>query len=305
MLVEGRGVAYYKQCEDIKNPLFKSTTGNDMTSLIAWVGVDSRGPASFYLASDSRISWDNRGTWDFARKVFASDNHPDLLGYYGEVLFSSQVLSQIIDLIDLGSLFEQEATPESKFQAVSAVLREAHSTYPQISPQMAQEPFTVVHCSRRRDGMTTSFALFELSWEPIRGWRSNSLPVRSDQSGIVAAYGSGAQNMLASIERWDKSEVGRTSRSVFSAFCDSLASGADPASGGAPQLVGIYRKGAAESFGVIYKGKRYLHGLCVEGSPFLGGVEWRNELFERCDWNTGERLEGAQRHTRPRHLDAV
>ncbi|MGH7752442.1 MAG: hypothetical protein ACREN5_06470, partial [Gemmatimonadales bacterium] len=95
------------------------------------------------------------------------------------------------------------------------------------------------------------------------------------------------------------STVGRTSRTVFGALCDSIASGSDPASGGAPQLAGLYRVGSGQTFGVITAGKRYLLGLCVDDSPALGGVEWRNELFERCDWETGTRLPEAQRHYRP------
>lgn len=269
-----------------------------MTSLIAWVGIDSRGPASFYLASDSRISWGTAGTWDFARKVFASSRHPDILGYYGDVLFTSQVLGQIIDLIDIGSLFEADATPESKFAAISMVFQQAHSTY----PKAAQHPFCIVHCSRRGEGMSTSFALFELHWRPTIGWQSKVIPMPSDKSGVAEAYGSGAQSVRNSVRRWERSEVGRTTRSTFSAFCDSLTSGADPASGGAPQLVGMYRRGPAESFGVIYENNRYLHGLCVDGSAWLNGVEWRNELFERCDWVTGKRLPGAQRHARPGRL---
>ncbi len=271
-----------------------------MTSLVAWSGVDSRGPASFYLASDSRISWETPATWDFAQKVFASSQHPDILGYYGDVLFSSQILAQVISLIDVHSLFEADAQPESKFQAISTVFKRAHSTYPY--PAAAQGPFSIIHCSRRGEGMSTSFALFELSWKSTVGWRDSAVVVPADRSAVVAVYGSGEQSVRDYVRRWEGSEVARTSRSVFSAFCDSLAAGGDPASGGAPQLVGIYRKGPARSFGTIYKGKRYLHGLCVDGSPWLDGVSWHNELFERCDWKTGERLQSAQPQPRPRSI---
>jgi hypothetical protein len=72
-----------------------------MTSLVSWIGVDSLAPASIYLASDSRISWGNRLTWDYSRKLFASRNHPEILGYFGDVLFPSQVLGQLIDLVSL------------------------------------------------------------------------------------------------------------------------------------------------------------------------------------------------------------
>jgi len=268
-----------------------------MTSLIVWTGVDSRAAASIYLASDGRLSWENGDTWDFGRKVFASHIHPDILGYYGEVLFTSQVLGQILNLIDANSLFKADSSAELKFEAISTIVKQAHSTYPQQMRRM----FSVIHCSRRGSGMSTSFDLFELLWDPVRGWQTKTIPVPR-RSGVAAVYGSGAKSIAESVRRWKVSEVGGTSRSVFSAFCDSLASGSDRATGGAPQLAGIYRLGASRSFGVVSKKHRYLNGLCVDALPYLGGVEWFNELFERCDWRTMERLSDAQPQPRPRDL---
>jgi hypothetical protein len=40
----------------------------------------------------------------------------------------------------------------------------------------------------------------------------------------------------------------------------------------------------------------------VEPSAHLAFVEWRNELFERCDPVTGERFDGTQRHARPTRM---
>lgn len=75
-----------------------------MTAFAAWVGVDQRGPASLYLASDRRISWSGQPfrTWDSGRKVFACSTHPDVFGYVGDVLFPSLVLGQVATLIDSG-----------------------------------------------------------------------------------------------------------------------------------------------------------------------------------------------------------
>ena len=269
-----------------------------MTSLIVWTGVDSRAPASIYLASDSRISWENGDTWDFGRKVFASYRHADILGYYGDALFTSQVLGQILNLIDADSLFTADSSAELKFEAISTMVKQAHATY----PQQMRRRFSVVHCSRRGSGMSTSFALFELLWDPSRGWQEKTIQVPT-RSEVAAVYGSGAQSIGESVRRWKSSEVGGTSRSAFSAFCDSLASGSDQATGGAPQLAGTYRLGAARSFGVICKKRRYLNGLCVDGLPYLGGVEWFNESFERCDWRTMDRLSTAQPQPRPQGLD--
>jgi hypothetical protein len=47
-----------------------------MTTLISWVGVDNRGAASLYFASDSRISWPGAEIWDHGRKLFACRRYP-------------------------------------------------------------------------------------------------------------------------------------------------------------------------------------------------------------------------------------
>jgi len=72
-------------------------------------------------------------------------------------------------------------------------------------------------------------------------------------------------------------------------------------SGGAPQLVGIYRKGAARSFGIIFNDQKYLLGLPVENEN-LKSVEWRNHLFEESDPNTNQRQTNAQPQPRPKSL---
>jgi hypothetical protein len=71
-----------------------------MTTLVTWVGVDSRGPASLYLASDSRFTWQPGASWDFGCKLFTARRHPEILGYCGDVLFSSHALGQAVQLID-------------------------------------------------------------------------------------------------------------------------------------------------------------------------------------------------------------
>ena len=268
-----------------------------MTSLLCWIGVDSRGPASVYLASDSRISWSPKSLWDRGRKVFACHHSPELLGYMGQVLFPSQALSQVQNLIEAGFLFKADATPEEKRDAVFEVVRANFQAY----PVERDRPFTIVHSTRGSEGMNASFWVFTLSWNG-RGWREEALAVPAT-SDIVRAWGSGE----AAIERWYKRwmntrQGGRTSRSVFSVFCDALASGEDQFTGGAPQLVGLYRKEGGVIFGVIYGGARYFLGVPIPNQALPSQVEWRNALFERCDGQTMNRLDGAQQHRRPQGL---
>ena len=267
-----------------------------MTSLISWIGVDSRAPSSIYLASDSRITWGNKGTWDNARKVFGSTNYPELLGYCGDVLFPSQALGQLIDLIDLG-LFDDNDTPEDKWSAIVDILQKSYEDYPTDH----RNPFTIVYCTRKGSGMTLSLHMFMVSWSAT-GWSRYEPIDLPTHSGIIRIFGSGESVVKKYYNRWNATGVKRTSRCVFGAFCDAIRSGEDKFTGGGPQLVGVYRQEAAKSIGVIYEGNRYLHGLPVCESASLDAVEWRNDIFEVCDWRTMKRLPEAQRHARPREL---
>ncbi len=124
------------------------------------------------------------------------------------------------------------------------------------------------------------------------------------ESGLIEKVGSGSTSIRKWYEKWQKSDSMRTSRSVFSAFCDSIMNQEDPYSGGAPQLVGIYRKGPARTFGVIYKSERFFYGEKINEDDVENpnNVEWRNNLFERCDGKTTLLLEKAQRQPRPQNV---
>ena len=97
----------------------------------------------------------------------------------------------------------------------------------------------------------------------------------------------------------------RTSRSVFSSFCDALDSGGDKHSGGAPQMIGLYRQKAGRSFGIIYNDKRYFEGLPVSDTGQADGIEWRNRRFEICDGATMQRRKEAQPQPRPTQLRSI
>ena len=269
-----------------------------MTSLVTWVGVDSRGPASIYIASDSRISLAYGLTWDFGRKVFASQKHPIIIGYVGEVLFPSQILGQVINLIDNNLLIDKSEQPEIQVGRIFHIIQQSFEAY----PLSEQRNFEVVYCFRENEGMASIFHMYLIGWNSNTGW-SLEKPELPYKSGIIRLLGTGKKPIGKWEERWNKIETEKnTSRAVFSAFCDALQSNEDIYSGGAPQLVGLYRIYAGQSIGIIYKGSRYLYGLPIYESSLLQNVEWRNSIFERCDWRTIEKLENAQKHRRPKGL---
>jgi hypothetical protein len=297
-MVDRLGVAHWREYARMYSPLPISITPSNsatpMTSLISWVGADSRHPSSLYIASDSRISWDDSEGWDVGRKVFACSSHPDLFGYCGDVVIPSLVLAQVVELASAKLIFEgSDATARHR------TLRTLLAASVAEVPKARRNPFTILHASRDGDSMQSKFHLWRTDWSEASGWKDTSIEIPSS-SKLLVSLGTGDRSIRAHDFVWDRSSVGRTSRAVFGAFCDALASGDDPRTGGAPQLVGLFPTLTGKTFGIISKGSRYVLGVPISGDDSVDRVEWRNELFERCDGRTMQRLAGAQPQPRPR-----
>lgn len=97
-------------------------------------------------------------------------------------------------------------------------------------------------------------------------------------------------------EKYEEGSNKGTSRNVFHCLCDTLSHINDPYVGGAPQIVGIYRKPNSQgtTFGVIYGGSRYFLGAKIDNLHSFDKVDWRNENFEQCDGRTMKKLAYAQ-----------
>ena len=156
--------------------------------------------------------------------------------------------------------------------------------------------------------MASIFLVGKISLDIHHNVVSENIPLPFE-SGLIIGAGSGDSSLRHWYHKWvgprhkNPDGVNRTSRSVFSAFCDSLKSCDDPLSGGAPQLVGLYRIGPAKTFGIIYDEERYFNGLPVGNTTLLNSVEWRNSLFERCDGESMVLFKGAQKQPRPNTIN--
>ncbi len=142
-----------------------------MTSFVAWIGVDSHGPASLYFASDSRISWSQETGWNYGRKVFAPQMTPDIFGYVGDVLFPSLVLAQVSSQLDAGLLRSSEESAANVWERVVVAIRAAFDEYPAAH----RNAFTIVYGSR--DGQETgcAFRAWTLHWSEARSWTRTSV----------------------------------------------------------------------------------------------------------------------------------
>ncbi|MFO0763029.1 MAG: hypothetical protein U0359_41720 [Byssovorax sp.] len=269
-----------------------------MTSSIAWVGADSRGPASLYLASDSRITWDGEPQrWNLGRKLFASRTTPDIFGYVGQVEFSLHLVGRLVDGLESGVV---PANPYDASRRCVIIQRQLEEAFLQL-PITQQRYTLILYGAREGHGMTCSFRLWKVELSRT-GCIVTSLDIPTTSS-VLVVEGSGAPAMEPWQLRWERTSQGGTSRAVFSAFCDALAEGRDSHSGGAPQLVGLYRVGPGHTFGLIHEGKAWFNGGLVDREVALGAhdIEWRNRLLERCNGD-GTPFEDAQRHHAPKGL---
>ena len=265
-----------------------------MTLLLSWLGVDSRAPASIYVASDSRISWGQKAHWDYGRKVFGFKNHPDILGYCGDVLFPTQVLSQIIEIGDAGLLFDNNSLCKDKSEAIKNKIIKIFDTYPQIT-DVLKDDLAILHASR---SINNEFFCSLVEWHRGKGWNSKRAEFK-DYSDKLLVLGSGKNEFLKKFKKYWESENKKTSRAVFHCFCDTLFNMKDKYCGGFPQLIGLYRIGCSRNFGVIKSKRRYLLGVDITDLKNLNNIEWRNELFERCDGITMKVLPKAQKQPNP------
>jgi hypothetical protein len=273
-----------------------------MTSVIAWISYSDTGespelPRAMYMASDSRITWGTQvRRWDAGRKIFSPYKEPHLFGYCGDVVFPSLVLGQLVSAIDHGILFPPEASAVEKNSAVFESIKASHKRRHNVQEQ----DFTILHVHRCYDWPSTTFAAWVISYAAAHGlWNCQEIPLPLD-TAIAVALGSGADSAKSHVGRWADSDVGGTSRAIFSAFCDAITSGEDRLSGGVPQMSGLYTEGPPQPLGYIENGLSFLHGLQLEPGGALSNIEWRDRLFQRVDPRTRLPIPDARRFARPR-----
>jgi hypothetical protein len=270
---------------------------------MAWVGADQRGPASIRIAADSRISWSSAEgkvvrKWDYGRKIFASHKHPDVVGYCGDVLFPTQTLSQVFELIDAGLFFCGTPDPEAKLSLIVESLKRASANYPSAETR----DFSIVYATRVGEGLDGNFRIAVSSFSGGCLKSSSWWVIIPNTSSLLVILGSGAEKYLVHQKKWEASDIGGTSRAMFSSFSEFLRSQSDEKTGGPAQLAGLFRKCAAKSFGIVWDQKLYLLGMEVINSSESPEFACYNDLFEVCDVKTLKRHENAQRHAKPWRL---
>ena len=258
-----------------------------MTTLVAWTKVTSGRANAVYLASDSRITWGGpKSRWDAGRKLFACRTSADIFGFCGDLVFPSQILSQIVDLADSGLLFNSNARSVRRHAAVVAAIKTSNDR----RHNAPDRDFEILHVSRQGEGDSAAFKAWLVSYVAnSSSWEDREIklqPVTAGQGApTFAAFGSGGSEIKRKLQRSTVSGEQASNRAVFTALTSSLADGDDARSGPPPQLIGLYSSGPGRSFGIVHEGNRYLHGLPA-GAIHSGRLEWRDQDFQAIDGAT-------------------
>ena len=270
-----------------------------MTLIVSWVATDDKpegkSVSAVYFCADSRFSWTALGkSYDMGKKVYACNNYPEIFCFCGDVAFPTTTLQSLITEIDGGLLFERNSPFEIKKDVVMSFIGQALGQYPQ---EVLLQTFSIYHATC----ICNEFFMAQYKYD------GNNLSMAKltlpKVSSTVFFDGSGKplfDDMWSAANKECINEQ-YTSRNVYNCFThavDAAVSHTDSkirnTVGGVPQLVGLYRNGNTQIFGIIKNDERYIQGRRVEYNPCLKNIEWRNDNFERVDPQTMKLLSGAQ-----------
>lgn len=264
-----------------------------MSLIVAWVGIDTHSVSSAYIASDSRVSWSNGQAFDSCRKTFFSMKYPELISYCGSVLFPSLLISSILEAIDSGMVFAEDDPALQRYKKFKKILFAEFHRYPNA---VKGDAFELLYINKDKTSQNyPRYYFHQISWR--RGVGFNSTTVKQPmQSGLIHVMGSGSRHFKDSYKKFQKHKSRGTSRNVYQCFAHLMLNEFDPSCGGAPQLVGLYRKPSTNgfAFGIIHKRRRYYNGLNIGRYSSSMTIEWRNRYFEMCSARPMLRIPGSQ-----------
>ncbi len=263
-----------------------------MTLLVTWTGIDTHGPASVYIATDSRLTWGAEGVFDHAVKTYIMHNFPAIFGYCGDALACQMIIAQTCALIS--SVIDPESATLSDVAKLFA--RSMARSYGEYPRRFSTGSFTVVVCGKKALGASGNFECYRIdsnfedtSMSEI-DFPSESGPLVVEGSGAIEFQRVYAQHCVQ--ENPNRS----TSRDVFHSFMQAIQSGAEATVGPVAQIVSVIRKPDTGGFhcGIVSGGRRYINGQLIDADLLQDDAVWFNENFEITDPATKRRMKNAK-----------
>lgn len=263
-----------------------------MTAIIAWSTFDGHeGPASLYMASDSRFSLERPGgVWDAIsdnnQKVFPSEKSPDVFGFCGPIAGVEKLVLLLRD--SAVRMRESKGYGPGSESEYSSDIFEAALACGAGELRSGVQVFHGYRFGARQFGLAQVRFTSGGKIERI----DYSLPAKG---GLLFREGLGDEMVQKTQEEYFdlEAESKGFSRWLWMSFHESLERNPHPTCGGAPQLASLYTKGPGITLGVYFNGVGYVSGKPCNRED----IEYRDALFQRVDAQ-GVRLPKAQPHAR-------
>ena len=263
-----------------------------MTAIIAWCTCDGKeGPASLYLASDSRITsklsnGDVKINNDNFQKVFASPDTPDIFAFCGPIQGIGPLMNALMKTA--GEIRNERMYGEGAENHFSEDLFQSVLRQGTLDLRSGLRVFHGYRFGTRRFGLTSM--TLDVHLVPTL-----KIHVLKADGGILARDGSGDEMVLKRlVEYYDlEAESKGYSRWFWMSFHASLEQCKEVTCGGPPQLAALYCQNDGYLLGVRFRDAAFVGGKpCVRDD-----IEYRDELLQRVD-AYGKLLPGAQPHAR-------
>lgn len=227
--------------------------------------------------------------YDGQQKVFGSSVSPDIFAFCGDVTFCGNQISTLVNCINNGLILSEDDNVDIKVDNVQKYLNTAFQYYPKNT---LSGKSTILYGTR----INMDFFLYKAEFDKMSSQIIFQRILIPNKSILLHEDGSGKSEFH---ENWikensEKRNASGTSRSVYHCLHKTIISSKEPTVGGAPQIIGLYRKFNAIPFGIIIDNKRFVYGSKFHHDN-AERIEWRNENFERVDGITGHLIEKAQR----------
>lgn len=261
-----------------------------MTLIASWGSADCKRKgnklSAVYFCADSRITWPGACSFDQGQKVFGCIKSPEIFCYCGDAQFVPMSLPPLLSEIDSGVLFPLGCSYHQKRDSILDFFQQKLNSYP---PGLRPNSTTIYYATC----INWSFYMAKFCCN-TSGITVNDISL-THESSLIFCDGSGSKQFK---DRWitrntEAINEHKTSRNVYRCMVECIE-GDDLRTGGVPQLIGLFRNGKVQQFGIVRDGKRFFQGREVPDGKSLSGVEWRNDNYERVDPHTMDLLPGAQ-----------
>lgn len=256
-----------------------------MTTVVAWLSVDSKLSRSLIVASDSRYSWEEgrSGKWDSGRKVFYLECFNDVFAFAGDVTFGITMITNASSIFTAGVNDPAFATFKQRTEYFRRLVSTAHATYPSEgkgSPRKIIERTVFTHVNYSVSVFNYSNVIFKDNWKGV----PVEIPKDLQRSQFIKVVGTGRAAFRNELYRHQKINGSFYARHAWRSLAavagdDKL----DQQTGGPLQAIVLHSDNSHLKVGSFERQAYFLFGCEIRDPKQYEQLEWRDPAYNWID----------------------